>query len=187
MLAGHAEACSRNNSMRTSDRVVAEGTCSRGNATRHAPQADRSMMDIERRDWCYASIACRRGSLTRGQATVLQGGAALDLASCPHYQGHWSGRASMLGRSTRSAVVPTDATSMANSSDKRNPRGWAANFMPALHLASRCVVARSPQRDGRRAHRVTDVSRLPADPSPSSFPACPPPPLRTSAPRSTPP
>jgi hypothetical protein len=48
----------------------------------------------------------------------------------PFSRGHWSGRASMLGRSTRSAVVPTDATSMANSSDKRNPLRRAANFMP---------------------------------------------------------
>src|SRR5215207_7154406 len=40
------------------------------------------MTEIERRDWCCASIACRRGSLTRGQATVLHGGAALRLASC---------------------------------------------------------------------------------------------------------
>jgi hypothetical protein len=51
----------------------------------HAACAAGSSVDdgIERRDWCCASIACRRGSLTRGQATVLQGGAALDLASCP--------------------------------------------------------------------------------------------------------
>src|SRR5215203_1691707 len=83
MLAGHAQACSRKDSCERSDRVVAEGTCSRGNATRHAPPADRSMMDIERRDWCCASIACRRGSLTRGQATVLQGGAALISPSVP--------------------------------------------------------------------------------------------------------
>ena len=162
MLAGHALACSRKISMRTSDRVFAEGTCSRGNATRHAPQADRSMLDIERRDWCCASIACRRGSLTRGQATVLQGGAALDLASCTPQRGHWSGRASMLGRSTRSAVVPTDATSMANSDDSRNPLGWAANFMPA----NRCSSPRgSPPWDERAAriaphpHRVCHGDR----------------------------
>ena len=31
------------------------------------------MSEIERREWCCASIACRRGYLTRGQVTVLQG------------------------------------------------------------------------------------------------------------------
>src|SRR6478672_6235557 len=34
---------------------------------------------------------------------------------------HWSRRASMLGRSTLSAVGPTDATSIANNLDSRNP------------------------------------------------------------------
>jgi hypothetical protein len=181
MLAGHALACSRKSSMRTSDRVVAEGTCSRGNATRHAPQADRSMLDIERRDWCCASIACRRGSLTRGQATVLQGGAALISPRVPLFQGHWSGRASMLGRSTRSAVGPTDATSMANSSDSRNPLAWAANFMPATFRSPR---ERSHPRRARiqRSHGsdhapVTSATRCE---TPSSFRACAPPPLPTS-------
>jgi len=41
----------------------------------------------------------------------------------------------MLGRSTRSAVVPTDATSMANSVDSRNPRLRVANFMPPERIA----------------------------------------------------
>ena len=41
----------------------------------------RTMSDMERRDWCFASIACRRGSLTRGQANGPTWGAALRLAS----------------------------------------------------------------------------------------------------------
>lgn len=59
----------------------------------------------------------------------------------PCHRAHWSGRASMLGRSTRSAVVPTDATSMANSFDSRNPPPWAANFVPTPR-ASRTWIDR---------------------------------------------
>jgi hypothetical protein len=53
----------------------------------------------------------------------------------------------MLGRSTRSAVGPTDATSMVNSVDSRNPLVRAANFVPGT-LRLEMPDARTTSGDG---------------------------------------
>jgi hypothetical protein len=98
------------------------GTLSRRCAMRRAPLADRSMMEIERRDWCCASIACRRGSLTRGQATVLQGGAALDLASCVPVIGDTGPAAHRCSVGRRGAL-----------SDRRTQRVWPTPSIRATH------------------------------------------------------
>ena len=82
----------------------------------------------------------------------------------PSETAHWSCRASLLARSTRSAFVPADATSIANSRDSRNPRFEVAKFVPVPRLAARGaaqpLVPRS--RDDSAAEssrRITIVSR----------------------------
>src|SRR5215207_1316812 len=122
MRACHASACSRPTQCDCSSRGVADEAVSRGNATRHAPWADRSMTEIERRDWCCASIACRRGYLTRGQATVLQGGAALPLASCTPYDGDTGPAAHRCSVGRRGAL-----------SDRRTQRVWPTPSIRATH------------------------------------------------------
>ena len=129
---GHAYACSRKSRCERFDRVIAKGTLSRGNATRHAPQADRSMFGnrATRLVLCLDRLPARIPHAGSGNGPTRGRGTWSRLVY-PCHRGHWSGRASMLGRSTRSAVVPTDATSMANYFDSRNPPPWAANFVPA--------------------------------------------------------
>src|SRR3982750_5033032 len=70
---------------------------------------------------------------------------------------HWSSRASMLGRSTLRAVGPTDATSIANKLDSRNPDVRLRTSCPERGLlpprcASRSFVHENHRRgsDGLR-------------------------------------
>ena len=76
-------------------------------------------------------FACRRGSLTRGQANGPTWGAALRLASCLRQTTeHWSCRASMLGRSMLERCRTDGRNEYRQHSRFAQPTREAANFVP---------------------------------------------------------
>ena len=109
------QACSRRTNAMCPDRVVADGT----DVSRECRTACAVGRFGRCRIWSDATGAVPRSPAgadpSRGVKRRSYMGAALRLASClRHRRNTGLCRASMLGRSTRSAVGPTDATSIAN-------------------------------------------------------------------------
>src|SRR4029079_11829401 len=69
---------------------------------------------------CLDRLPARIPHAGSGERSYMGRGASSRLVP-PSKTEHWSCRASMLGRSMLSAVGPTDATSIANNLDSRNP------------------------------------------------------------------
>jgi hypothetical protein len=133
-----------------SRRVVADGTVSRECRTAGAPSenSDDDGKSATRLVLCLDCLPARiphagssKGS-TRARPFVSP--------RVPSETEHWSCRASMLGRSTRSAVVPADATSIAYSRDSRNPRFEFAKFVPTAPSPG-SYPPRSRRFEGRNA------------------------------------
>src|SRR6185436_3454094 len=91
-----------------------------GAARRRRGSSDDDGSGATRLVLCLDRLPARIPHAGSGKRSYMGRGASSRLVP-PSKTEHWSCRASMLGRSMLSAVGPTDATSIANNLDSRNP------------------------------------------------------------------
>ena len=134
-----------------SRRVVADGTVSRECRTAGTPSedSDDDGNSATRLVLCLDCLPARipHAGSSKGPTRARR----FVSPRAPSETEHWSCRASMLGRSTRSAVVPADATSIAHSRDSRNPRFGLRSSCPWRRARARTLEAASHRRPSGEA------------------------------------
>ena len=124
------------------------GTLFRGNARRRASLADRSMMDIERREWCGVPRCLPTRIPHAGSGNGPTRGAALGLASCTPVNGDTGRAAHRCSVGRRGAL-----------SDRRTQRVWPTPSIRATHSRWLRTSCRALGRELRRLTRLSPRPR----------------------------